>query len=187
MHRYFHVLNGQAILPTLPRRARRRRVPPPAANFCATVPEPAPRRMTPHAMNTLQQVISRLLMEELPDTEPGALPSRQIAEILEQDRAAGLHHGRHFGLEQPACGALATGLDFLDRTSISDYGFHFIELGYHLQENLLARVHRGLVVWIGLNAALWFDEVLADATTIYISNPEFMLRLSFDSFQALDA
>ena len=149
-----------------------------------------PRAITPAAFAILQQIIARLLLEDVhPEdahddaTGPSAgLPSRVIAAQLEESRATGKGNGWRYGSLPSDSEALAQGLNWIEKTAVDDHQASFLDLSTDQQEGLLARVQHGKVNWPGFDAARWFEEVLADATELYISNPGKMLQFGIDAF-----
>ena len=144
-----------------------------------------PKAITPAAFAILQQVIARLLLEDvlegIEESEVG-LPSKVIAAQLEDARATGKGNGWRYGTLPSDAEALAQGLDWIEKTAVSEHQSCFIELTTDQQEMLLARVQQGKVNWPGFDAMRWFEEVLADATELYISHPGRMLQLGIDAF-----
>jgi hypothetical protein len=156
-------------------------------NAIQSLPKPyTPKTISPSAFVTLQQVIARLLLEdidpevELPSREP--LASTRIAERLEESRATGRGNGWRYASLPNDADALALGLQYLEATATVEHGKSFVELTVEQQELLLARIQRGLIDWPGFDAARWFEELLADATELYIANPEVMMQLGLDPF-----
>jgi hypothetical protein len=145
-----------------------------------------PKTISSAAFATLQQVIARLLLEDI-DPEYGSRSSEppassRIAERLEESRATGRGNGWRYASLPNDADALALGLQYLEATATVEHGKSFVELTAEQQELLLARVQRGLIDWPGFDAARWFEELLADATELYISNPEVMMHLGLDPF-----
>ena len=128
-----------------------------------------PALLTPEAMTTLRAVIAKLL----PDSE-----TLQIAERLETQVATSPGDGWRYD-SLPADGpALAQGLAFLENEASGS----FISLASAEQDAVLLRVQRGQVTWPGIDAARWFEELLATATAIYVSHPDTMMAMGFDGF-----
>ena len=131
--------------------------------------EYTPQLLTPAAMTTLRAVISRLL----PDAG-----SFEIAERLETQIATSPGDGWRYD-SLPADGpALAGGLNHLEEEA--DGAFSSLDIAH--QDALLLRVQKGQVQWSGIDAARWFEELLALATAIYVSHPEVMMAMGFDGF-----
>ncbi len=144
-----------------------------------------PKAITPEAFAILQKIIARLLLEDIHEdaneTSIG-LPSHVIAAQLEESRATGKGNGWRYGTLPSDVEALAQGLDWIEKTAVAEYSDGFVHLSTDQQEILLARVQHGKVTWPGFDSVRWFEEVLADATELYISNPGKMLQLGIDAF-----
>ena len=144
-----------------------------------------PKAITPAAFATLQQIIARLLLEDIHEDANESsvgLPSQVIAAHLEESRATGKGNGWRYGTLPSDAEALAQGLDWIEKTAITEHQARFIDLSTDQQETLLARVQHGKVAWPGFDSVRWFEEVLADATELYISDPGKMLQLGIDAF-----
>ena len=153
------------------------------------VPQPGtvyePTAITQPAFAVLQQVIARLLLEDLhagANEETAVLPSEAIAAQLEESRATGKGNGWRYGTLPSDAEALAHGLDWIEETAVSEYHAKFTELSTDQQELLLSRIQQGKVAWAGFNSTRWFEEVLAEATEIYISHPGRMIQRGIDAF-----
>ena len=144
-----------------------------------------PKAITPEAFAILEHIIARLLLEDVHEgieaSETG-LPSHVIAMQLEESRATGKGNGWRYGTLPSDAEALAQGLDWIEKTAAADHQASFIHLSTDQQETLLARVQHGKVTWPGFDSVRWFEEVLADATELYISHPGRMLQLGIDAF-----
>ncbi len=144
-----------------------------------------PKAITPAAFAILQQIIARLLLEDIHEDASEAsigLPSHVISAQLEEARATGKGNGWRYGTLPSDAAALAQGLDWIEKTAIAEHQVSFVSLSTEQQEMLLARVQHGKVVWPGFDSVRWFEEVLADATELYISDPGKMLQLGIDAF-----
>ncbi len=139
-----------------------------------------PTCISADAFATLERVLSRLF----PDDENGAPGANELslAARLEQQRASGHGNGWRYGSLPPDAQALALGLAKLDASAQHRHRRHFVELTEDRADALLHRVQNGEEKWEGLDASRWFEEILADATELYVSHPSGMDSMGFDGF-----
>ena len=139
-----------------------------------------PRCISPEAFQILERVLGRLL----PEDENGAPGANELslAARLEQQRAAGHGNGWRYGTLPPDAQALAVGLAKLDESAQHRHRRHFLELTEDRADALLHRVQNGEEKWEGLDANRWFEEILADATELYVAHPSTMDAMGFDGF-----
>lgn len=139
-----------------------------------------PTCITPEAF----QILERVLGHMLPDDENGAPGANELslAARLEQQRAAGHGNGWRYASLPPDAQALALGLTRLDESAKHRNRRHFVELTEDRADALLHRVQNGEEKWEGLDASRWFEEILADATELYVSHPSTMDAMGFDGF-----
>ncbi len=139
-----------------------------------------PTCITPEAFQILERMLGRLL----PDDENGAPGANELslAARLEQQRATGHGNGWRYAALPPDAQALALGLARLDASSQHRHRRHFVELTEDRADAMLHRVQNGEEKWEGLDASRWFEEILADATELYVSQPQTMDAMGFDGF-----
>ncbi len=139
-----------------------------------------PTCITPEAFQILERVLGRLL----PDDENGAPGANELslAARLERQRAAGHGNGWRYASLPPDAQALALGLTRLDESAQHRHRRHFLELTEDRADALLHRVQNGEEKWEGLDASRWFEEILADATELFVSHPAAMDAMGFDGF-----
>jgi hypothetical protein len=139
-----------------------------------------PTCISPEAFATLERVLSRLF----PDDENGSPGANELslAARLEQGRATGRGNGWRYASLPPDAQALALGLQKLDASAQHRNRRHFTELTEDRADALLHRVQNGEEKWEGLDASRWFEEILADATELYVSHPAGMDAMGFDGF-----
>ncbi len=139
-----------------------------------------PTCISEEAFATLERVLSRLF----PDDEQGApgADEIQLAARLEGQRAKGKGNGWRYASLPPDAQALATGLEKLNASAQHRHRRRFVDLTEDRADALLHRVQNGEEKWEGLDASRWFEEILADATELYVSHPAGMETLSFDGF-----
>ena len=120
----------------------------------------------------------------LPDDENGAPGANELslAARLERQRAAGHGNGWRYASLPPDAQALALGLTRLDESAQHRHRRHFLELTEDRADALLHRVQNGEEKWEGLDASRWFEEILADATELFVSHPAAMDAMGFDGF-----
>ncbi len=158
-----HILDSPRVSPPT-RKVLQERLKPLATNGAYT-----PNLLTAEAMTTLRAVIIRLL----PDAE-----NFDIAERLESQVATSPGDGWRYDSLPADQAALIDGLKRLE----DEAGGSFVSLEAAHQDALLSRVQNGEVTWHGMDGARWFEELLALATSIYISHPEIMMAMGFDGF-----
>ena len=139
-----------------------------------------PTCITPEAFAILERMLGRLL----PDDENGAPGANELslAARLEKQRAEGHGNGWRYAALPPDAEALAEGLRLLDQSAQHRHRRHFVELTEDRADALLHRVQNGEERWEGLDASRWFEEVLADATELFVSHPASMEAMGFDGF-----
>ncbi len=129
-------------------------------------------------------ILERMLGRLLPDDENGAPGANELslAARLEQQRAAGHGNGWRYASLPPDAQALAAGLAKLDESAQHRHRRRFVDLTEDRADALLHRVQNGEEKWVGLDASRWFEEVLADATELYVAHPAGMEAMGFDGF-----
>ena len=139
-----------------------------------------PTCISAEAFAILERVLSRLF----PDDEHGAPGADEIslAARLERQRAAGKGNGWRYAGLPPDAQALALGLEKLDWSAQHRHRRRFVDLTEDRADALLHRVQNGEEKWEGFDASRWFEEILADATELFVSHPVGMEVMSFDGF-----
>ncbi len=139
-----------------------------------------PKCITPEAFAILERMLGRLL----PDDENGAPGANELslAARLEQQRAEGHGNGWRYASLPPDAQALSVGLAKLDESAQHRHRRHFVELTEDRADALLHRVQNGEEKWEGLDASRWFEEILADATELFVAHPATMEAMGFDGF-----
>ena len=168
---FLEILNSPRVsAPT--RRALENRLAPPA-NY-------QPTCISRDAFAILERMLGRLL----PDDENGAPGANELslAARLEKQRAQGHGNGWRYASLPPDAAALAEGLRKLDESAQHRHRRHFVELTEDRADALLHRVQNGEERWEGLDASRWFEEVLADATELFVAHPASMESMGFDGF-----
>ncbi len=88
--------------------------------------------------------------------------------------------------DMPADGdALQAGLTLLEKTALKNYGANFARLSSDQQDELLQQVQSGDVHWPILNAERWFEELLTDATELFVSHPDTLAEIGFSGIAIL--
>lgn len=139
-----------------------------------------PTSITPEAFATLERMLARLLPGDETGT-PGA-NELSLAARLERQRARGAGNGWRYASLPTDRDALALGLQKLDESSQHRHRRHFVELTEDRADAMLHRVQNGEEKWQELDASRWFEEVLADATELYVAHPEAMDSMGFAGF-----
>ncbi len=139
-----------------------------------------PTCITPEAFAILERMLGRLL----PDDENGAPGANELslAARLERQRAGGHSNGWRYATLPPDAIALGEGLRRLDESAQHRHRRRFIDLTEDRADALLHRVQNGEERWDGFDASRWFEEVLADATEIFVSHPETLDSMGFAGF-----
>ncbi len=129
---------------------------------------------------TLERLLSRLF----PDDEHGAPGANELslAARLERRRAHGKGNGWRYAGLPPDAEALRKGLEKLDWSAQHRHRRKFVDLTEDRADALLHRVQNGEEKWESLDASRWFEEILADATEIYVSHPVGMESMGFAGF-----
>ena len=155
------------------RRALDRRLAAPASDY-------QPKCISSEAFQILERVLGRLL----PEDENGAPGANELslAARLEQQRAAGHGNGWRYATLPPDAQALAAGLAKLDESAQHRHRRRFLDLTEDRADALLHRVQNGEEKWEGLDASRWFEEILADATELFVAHPAGMEAMAFDGF-----
>ncbi len=121
----------------------------------------------------LQAVIERLI----PQTDR-ANPI-DIAALLDEQHVLGKGNGWRYADMPRDKDALEHGLRLLERDAHRRYLRGFAEIGSDRQDLILTKVQSGDVQWGALNAKHWFEEVLTDATALFVSHPETLAEIGF--------
>ena len=139
-----------------------------------------PTCISAEAFSILERVLSRLF----PEDEHGAPGADEIslAARLEQQRASGKGNGWRYAGLPPDAQALSLGLEKLNASAQHRHRRRFVDLTEDRADALLHRVQNGEERWDGLDASRWFEEILADATELYVSHPAGMEVMAFDGF-----
>ncbi len=139
-----------------------------------------PTVISEEAFAALQRVLSRLF----PDDEHGAPGANELslAARLERQRATGKGNGWRYAGLPPDAEALRAGLEKLDWSAQHRHRRRFVDLTEDRADALLHRVQNGEEKWDGLDASRWFEEILADATELYVSHPASMESMGFSGF-----
>jgi gluconate 2-dehydrogenase gamma chain len=155
------------------RKALERRLAGPASDY-------KPVCISAEAFQILERVLGRLL----PEDENGAPGANELslAARLEQQRAGGHGNGWRYANLPPDAQALALGRTRRDESAQHRHRRHFLELTEDRADALLHRVQNGEEKWEGLDASRWFEEILADATELYVAHPAGMDAMGFNGF-----
>lgn len=98
----------------------------------------------------------------------------EIALFIDERLAAEQTDGWRYDSMPPDGEMYILGLNAIDSTSTNDYKTKFLYLTKEKQKKILLNVQKGNVdikIWKKLNPALFFEEILADTTEIFYSNP----------------
>jgi gluconate 2-dehydrogenase gamma chain len=142
-----------------------------------------PQKMHPEFFSeqnfrVLSSVSERLIpQEELMDKVD--LPG-----LLDASMASGEGDGWRYSEMPDDKTALQSGLEQIDAGSQQLYGVNFTALAPKQKDALLTSVQSGEINWQNLNAARFFEELLARLTEIYYSHP--ITRMSINDQSGFD-
>lgn len=108
-----------------------------------------------------------------------------IAGVMEVNRFGGAGDGWRYAEMPPDGEALTVGLECIEAEAQRHYGASFVSLPLADQHALLTDVQKGQVSWPGLNARRWFEDLLAEATEIYVSHPSTLAAMGVSAFAFL--
>lgn len=81
--------------------------------------------------------------------------------------------------------ALRVGLDSVESTAQFEHARSFHDLGREQQTALLHRIQEGDLVWPQIDSKRWFDDLLAEATEIYVAHPSTLASIGFSGIAFL--
>lgn len=117
----------------------------------------------------LLNVICNLLMDQ--DSNNRMV---EIALFIDERLAAEQTDGWRYDSMPPDGEMYILGLNAIDATSTNDYKTKFLYLTKEKQKEILLNIQKGKVdikIWKKLNPVLFFEELLAETTEIFFSNP----------------
>lgn len=123
--------------------------------------------------NAEQMTILRAAAARLVPQTQGREPVDLITEI-DHRLAKRTGNGWRFASLPPDEQAYELGLRGLEQSATELFGVSFVALRGHHQDEILARVQKGNApgdIWRSLNAARFFEELLADLAEAYYSHP----------------
>ncbi len=126
----------------------------------------------------------RAVVDRLIPRDPGE-GNIEIASVLASQSQANLGDGWRFADMPPDRMALELGLRLLDDMARHENGASFAALQPAGQDALLCRVASGAAGWTELDARHWFEDLLAQATEIYVSQPATLAQLGFSGIAFL--
>ena len=141
----------------------------------------APLALSPHQLTTLQAVVDRVL----PQSDG---PHIDIAGRIDAMLAEGAGDGWRFAALPPDVEAYRLALGTIDAVAGVRHGRRFAALDHATRDLLLQDVARGSLEDPAATQAprldpaqmrLWFEDVCADATRLYVSHPATMARLGY--------
>lgn len=127
-----------------------------------------PRFLEAEEYATLTAACARLIPQQDRET-PVDLPAN-----IDERLAAGLTDGWRYASMPPDGEAYRRGLHGLDESAWSMFGAGFAELGGDEQDEVLRAVQGGAPLggtWLTLSAGRFFEELLAELTECYYSDP----------------
>ena len=139
----------------------------------------APRLLDAGAFGLLCVVVDRLV----PQGPAG--PRVPVAAIIDAGAAEGVGDGWRYDVLPPDDVALQRGLVLLDQESHRRHGKAFVDADAAAQDALLHAVQAGEVDWPGLDAARWFEELLAAAAIAFVADPRTLGLMHFDGLAFL--
>ncbi len=127
----------------------------------------------------LRAVVSRLV----PQTDR-AEPI-DLAAWLDYNLSGGKGNGWRYSDMPADQDALQTGLHLLNGSALGRYGKSFASLSDEQMDELLGHVQSQDVQWPNLNAKRWFEELLTDATELFVSHPDTLDEIGFSGIAIL--
>lgn len=108
-----------------------------------------------------------------------------IAATLDTRRSAGSGDGWRYASMPPDGVALVLGIEFLEIATRIQHDASFTSLDPAKQDALLEQVQKGELIWPGLDAPKWFEDLLAESTEIYVSHPATLAAMGFSGIAVL--
>lgn len=108
-----------------------------------------------------------------------------IAATLDAGLSGGRGDGWRYASMPPDDVALALGLQLIETTAQSQHDLSFTALDPADQDALLSKVQKGELLSPGLDASRWFEDLLAEATEIYVSHPATLAAMGFSGIAFL--
>ncbi len=136
-------------------------------------PTYGPRAIRPHLYPVLQAALGRLIPQN--DREEPI----DIAARLDEQHFVGRGDGWRYADMPADKEALELGLELLEQDARQRYAEAFALLSPDRQDLLLSDVQSGDVRWSALNSRRWFEEIVRDATSIFVSHPETLAEIGF--------
>ena len=132
---------------------------------------------------TLYPVLQAVLSRLVPQTDR-AEPI-DLAAWLDYNLSRGKGNGWRYSDMPADQDALQTGLHSLNGSALSKYGKAFTNLSDDQMDELLGQVQKQEVRWTSLNAKRWFEELLTDATELFVSHPDTLDEIGFSGIAIL--
>jgi hypothetical protein len=129
--------------------------------------------------STLRLVLGRLIPQK------NDIDFIDLAATMDSRRAAGVGDGWRYATMPPDAIAGSLGLQLLQSTAMQLYGVEFASLDRPKQDNLLRQILEGGLIWQELDGRKWFEDLLAEATEIYVSNPATLAAMGFSGIAFL--
>ena len=128
---------------------------------------------------TLQAVVGRLL----PQTERTEFID--LAAWLDYNLFHGAGNGWRYSDMPNDRASLQAGLRLLNASALAIHRQPFADLSGAQMDDLLGRVQRQDLRWPALNAQRWFEELLTDATELFVSHPHTLADVGFSGIAIL--
>lgn len=138
-----------------------------------------PKLVSPHSFIVLKAVLQRLI----PQAEDEEYVD--IAGVLDARRSAGSGDGWRYASMPPDGLTLTLGLELIETAAQLQHDISFTDLGHAVQDALLDKVQKGELTWSELDADKWFEDLLAEATEIYVSHPATLAAMGFSGIAFL--
>lgn len=133
----------------------------------------APQFFSREEFSELEAVLARLIPQS------GNTVFVNLAAGLDHRQATGPGQGWRYASLPPDPIAATLGLRLLQETAQQFHGADFAALDEVDQDDLLRRVQSGLLSWTELDGRKWFENLLAEATEIYVSHPATLAAIGF--------
>ena len=108
-----------------------------------------------------------------------------IAATLVHRRETDFGDGWRFADMPPDKIAFNSGLMLLNETAIKMNSLPFFALQKTQQIKLLTQIQNGEIAWHDLDGKHWFEDILCEATEVYVSHPMTLSRMGFSGIAFL--
>jgi hypothetical protein len=149
------------------------------------------QRAAPSSFEYVPQLFSREDFSTLGALLARLIPQKKDAEfvdlaaVLDTRKATGAGQGWRYAWLPPDAIAITLGLGLLQVTARRLHGADFTYLDEAQKDDLLRQVQDGRLAWAELDGQRWFENLLAEATEIYVSQPATLAAMGFSGIAFL--